>query len=345
MERKFKLAFYFSLWIFLAAVATILNILNIDFSKTHYITAIFLMLALAVIQGSVLEYPVQTIACLIIGGWRREVPKAETFTKTLLMNYNLLACTEAEIDECVKMMFEAYMGNLSYNISAVLVSAARNEELKEYELSRRDYYRHIIFNTLYCEGLSFAYKDTDLVNTFNYEHIWSRYDGLEPLDFIQNHLSKVCNKFVYGFMVIHRFSRVLRKCGQYQDLMLLSSGDRDAYTYCDEKLYSNYARQYGEPLFYDSKDVRNILGKGYDYTLVLDADTEVPEGTAYELLLIAEEHPDRGIIQPAINMQCTKHDSIFMNLEYIRQTVNEPLTNSKAAIFEQSSYFGKSYGK
>ncbi|KAK3096005.1 hypothetical protein FSP39_021889 [Pinctada imbricata] len=341
MERKFKLILYFTSWIILAIFAVILNFLNINFDRTHYATGVVLTLILGIVQGSVLEYPVQTIACLIVGGWKRDVPRAHSFSRTLIMNYNLLAYSQEEIDECMEMMYKAYMGNLSPKISAVLVSATSDDLLRGYELFTRDYYRSNIFDELYSEGLAFCRGEYAAIDNLHFQHVWSQYQHIDPNEFKRVYLPQICNRFAKEFMVIHRVSRVLRKCGQYQDLMLLSSGDNRAYTYCDIALYSRAARKYNEPLFYENEDVTNILGRHFDYTLVLDADTGVPRKTAYELLKIAEAHPDRGIIQPAINLQCQKRDTIFMHLECMRQTLNEPLTNSNAAIFEQSSYFGK----
>ena len=341
MERKYKLILYFTSWIVLAIIAVFLNFFNINFNRTHYATGVILTLILGIVQGSVLEYPVQTIACLIVGGWKRDVPRAPSFSKTLIMNYNLLAYSQEEVDECMEMMYKAYMGNLSPKISAVLVSATSDDLLRGYEIFTRDYYRTTIFDELYSEGLAFARGDYDVIDSMHLQHIWLQYQHVETNEFKRVYLNQICSRYAKEFMVIHRVSRVLRKCGQYQDLMLLSSGDNKAYTYCDRDFYSRSARSFGEPLFYDNEDVNNILGRCFDYTLVLDGDTGVPRKTAYELLKIAEAHPDRGIIQPAINLQCQKRDTIFMHLECMRQTLNEPLTNSTAAIFEQSSYFGK----
>ena len=73
-------------------------------------------------------------------------------------------------------------------------------------------------------------------------------------------------------VVLHRQSRVLRKCGQYQDLILLSAGEDLAFTYCDTELYGRAARKEGEPLFRASEDTENVRGRHIDYTLVLDIE-------------------------------------------------------------------------
>jgi membrane glycosyltransferase len=142
-------------------------------------------------------------------------------------------------------------------------------------------------------------------------------------------------------MVVHRVSRVLRKCGQYQDLMLLSEGDDVAFTYCDGSYYGTDARPYAEPLFHESEDVNNIFGRKFDYTLVLDGDTGVPDGCVHELLSIAAANPERGIIQPAIKLYCNDTDTIFMQIEAMRQAIYEPMTNAVMELLGQSAYFGK----
>ena len=303
MKRKFKVIIYFISWILLAIIAAILNFLNINFAKTPYVAGAALIVFLGIIQGSVLEYPVQTIACLIVGGWRREVPKAPSFSSTMILNYNILAYSKEDIDSCMEMMYKAYMGNLSSNISAVLVSATNDDKLKEYELLQRNYYRNKIYKVLHKEGKTFARGDYSSIDKSRLQNVWNKYKDLNSDEFIRTKLNKVCKRYLREFMVIHRVRRVLRKCGQYQDLILLSSGDKCAYTYCDTNYYDRNARFFDEPLFYDSDDVRNIYDRNFDYTLVLDSDTGLPNSAAYELLKIAEEHPDRGIIQPAIKMK------------------------------------------
>ena len=274
-------------------------------------------------------------------GWRRDVPKAPSFSSTMILNYNILAYSKEDIDSCMEMMYKAYMGNLSPNISAVLVSATNDDKLKEYELLQRNYYRNKIYKVLHKEGKKFARGDYSSIDESRLQNVWNKYKDLSSDEFIRTKLNKVCKRYLREFMVIHRVRRVLRKCGQYQDLILLSSGDKCAYTYCDTDYYDRNARFYDEPLFYDSDDVRNIYNRNFDYTLVLDSDTGLPNSAAYELLKIAEEQPDRGIIQPAIKMKCEDDDTLFMHLEKMRQTINEPLANSNAAIFQQSSFFGK----
>lgn len=92
--------------------------------------------------------------------------------------------------------------------------------------------------------------------------------GDVPANFLDEKLPRLAEKMSKRFMVIQRELRVLRKCGQYQDLMLLSEGDNEAWSYTDQSYYKEMARPFGEPLFTEDEDVIYIKGEKYDYTLV-----------------------------------------------------------------------------
>ncbi|ESO91079.1 hypothetical protein LOTGIDRAFT_163607 [Lottia gigantea] len=282
-----------------------------------------------------------TVVTLIVGGNQRQSKRSRSDHLTLCLNYNLLALSKDDIDECLQTMYEAYIFNISANTCAVLVSATGDEDLKQYELEVRDNYRCAIYDQLFREGLNYASRDFSSVEPLRYEHVWKKFDDVEPNIFVRQYLDQICDNFAKDFMVIHRTSRVLRKCGQYQDLMLLSDGDDEAYSYCDPEYYGKMARPYGQTLFHDSVDVERIYKRKLDYTLVLDGDTGVPKGGTFDLMEIAAAHPERGIIQPSIKLHCTSRDTMFMHLESMRQSLFEPLTNATMAYFSQSSFFGK----
>lgn len=341
MNRNKRVFVFFGIWISLSFFAILLNVLNVDWTRTNYINGIFIIVVLGVLQGSVMEFPMQTVATLLIGGETRDPERAKCDRFTLILNYNLLALSKDEIDDCLDNMFQAFMGNLSPNVSAVLVSATGPQELKDYEIEVVQKYRSLIYDKLFQEGVSFAKNEFDSINSAHLEHLWKLYEDVEKSVFITEYLHDICDRFAREFMVVHRVSRVLRKCGQYQDLMLLSEGDDLAFTYCDWEHYGSDARPYSEPLFHNSEDVNNIFGRKFDYTLVLDGDTGVPDGCVYELLSIAAANPERGIIQPAIKLYCIDKDTIFMHIESMRQAIYEPMTNAVMALFGQSAYFGK----
>lgn len=287
MNRTKRVFLYFSLWVFLALGCVVLNVWNINWTETHVVQGIAIVLILGILQGSVLEFPVQTIATLLIGGGRRTNDTADSEHLTIVLNYNILATSEDDIDECLQTMYEAYMGNLAERVSAVLVSATNDEQLKRYELQVRDNYRALIYDTLFREGLNFAAGDLDGVDPLRLKRVWQNYSHIDRDVFATDYLDGVCDEFAREFMVVQRVSRVLRKCGQYQDLMLLSEGDDKAYTYTDPEYYGRQARPYGQPLFHASQDVDNIFNRRFDYTLVLDGDTGVIKGSVFELLEVS----------------------------------------------------------
>lgn len=341
MDRNLRVLLYFLLWVILALISVLLNILNIDWKRTNIAQGIITVLVLGILQGSVLEFPVQTIATLFVGGKREKDKKKPIGDLTLIMNYNLLALGRDDVDECFRTMYDAYMSNIGRNISAVLVSATNEKAVKEYEIQCRDHFRAIIYDELFREGVAFANNQHDDVMPWRLEHLWQHYADVDRIDFLRDHLDDICDKFAKEFMLVHRTHRVVRKCGQYQDLMLLSEGDDEAFSYTDPEYYGKQARTFGEPLFVDSEDVENIFGRRFAYTLVLDGDTGVPEGTVFELLQIASANSDKGIIQPAIKLHCTDDDTMYMHLEAMRQTIYEPMTNAMTSILGQSGYFGK----
>ena len=341
MKRELRVFLYFSTWIVMAFCAIVLNILNVDWNQTNIVSGIMIVLVLGVLQGSVFEFPVQTVTTLIMGGSTRNNERAKCDRFTIVLNYNLLAVGQDDIDECMETMYEAYIGNLSPNVSAVLVSATNDEELKQYESDVINKYRAIIYDQLYNEGITFARREYNSIGELNLKNVWHPFENMESTMFVRDFLHEICDSYAREFMVVHRVSRVLRKCGQYQDLMLLSEGDNKAFSYCDPEFYGRSARKYGEPLFHASEDVNNIFGRKFDYTLVLDGDTGVPRGGVFDLLEIAAAHPERGIIQPAIRLHSKRSDTIYMNLECMRQEIYEPMTNANMALLEQSAYFGK----
>lgn len=341
LRKNHLIISYFSLWAGLAILAVILNTVNVDWTTNPRWLGFTIVIIAGLLQGSVLELVAMATTTAILGGHRRQTQSAPFEHLTMILNYNLLAVSKDDVDETFRTMYEAYMGNLSENVSAVLVSATNNPNLKQYELENRDSYRERIYHTLLDEGLAFANGKYELVDKFHLRYVWFKYVHLSRDVFLDDYLESICSRFAAEFMCIHRVSRVLKKCGQYQDLMLLSDGDNSAFTYTSVKYYGRSARSYGEPLFYDSADVRNICGRRFDYTLVLDGDTAVSEGSCFELLAIAAAYPERGIVQPAIKMDVKDDDTLFMHIENVRQQVNDPITNALTEMLGQSGFYGK----
>ena len=237
-------------------------------------------------------------------------------------------------------MYLSFMTNLSPDISAVLLSVTGKPHLKDYELVVRDNYRALIRKTLIEEGQFIMRNQPQHVNPFRLRYFWKNFTDMGDAE-LEDNLEGIANQVACEFMCIHRVSKVLKKCGQYQDLFLLSEGETKAYSYTNIALYSTMARPYNQPLFYESEDVSNIHYRRFDYTLVMDNDTVCPPGTAQELLSVAAAHPERGIIQPSIKMKVNENDTIYMHLEMWRQRLNEPLSRSMAILYGQWGFYGK----
>jgi len=331
---------FFTLWDTVALGCFILSLLNVKWHTTNLITGIFVIMIQGIMHWFVLEIPALTIAMFFttVAPLHREGGDH----LTLILNYNLLATSEQDIDECMQNMFDAFMGNLDSKVSAVLVSASNEPELQEYELQTRDRLRNKIYQDLHNEGMVWAglAEGEVPVEPSRERRVWNCYQHLDAIQFLQA-LPAICESFSREFMVVHRVSRVLRKCGQYQDLMLLSEGYKNAFTYCSTQLYGKAARRDGEPLFHQSKDVENVCGRHFDYTLVLDSDTLVAPGLVTNLLQVAAGNPEREIIQPAIRFHCTSKDPIFAHVEALRQSIFTPMTHVQTTICNRSPFFGK----
>ena len=335
---------FFLLWAVLNVAGGVALCWNV---KWHWlgtwetVGAALIMAVLITLHIGVMESLTVSVFTLIFCGdvTRDEIGNSSTLT--MLFNYNVLALSPGDVDEGMEKMYHTYMDNLTDHVAAVYLSATGDGELRNYETLVRDKYRAKIRGVLEEEGAAFINRDYAKVNYFRQINIWRKLEDKHGLDYVRANYSDVCEKMAVNFMCIHRVSRVLRKCGQYQDLMLLSEGRFMAFTYTDPEYYGIYARPYGEPMFYDSEDVRNIHGRNFDYTFVLDCDSRVPTGVAHTLLGVAAGRPDKAIIQPAIKLEAGIWDTIFMNLEDLRQRLGEPTTNALARVFTQCGFYGK----
>eukprot|EP00928_Gymnodinium_smaydae_P010387 TRINITY_DN13909_c0_g1_i1.p1 TRINITY_DN13909_c0_g1~~TRINITY_DN13909_c0_g1_i1.p1 ORF type:complete len:2259 (-),score=552.00 TRINITY_DN13909_c0_g1_i1:69-6794(-) len=327
---------FFALWNALGVLVLVLNIFNVDWDNTPHRLGAFVVLIQGILHWSVLELPLITLVAL--ASEPKVEQRADGSHITCVLNYNLLAVTEPMVDECLLAQYEAYMGNLSKNYSAVLVSATNDKELKKYELKVRDDYRERIREELLEEGKAWA--EGEEVDEGRTRRVWSKYAHLDRTDFVENHLPELVEYFVKDFMVVHRVTRVLRKCGQYQDLMLLSAGYEDAYTYTDE-FYGKKARKGGEPLFEPSEDTQNCKGRFWDYTMVLDADTGVHPDSLEQMMDIAAGNPYRAVIQPSIKMTANPDDTFYTHLEAARSRINGPLDAGLMGTLGRSAFFGK----
>jgi hypothetical protein len=339
---------YFKTWTVATIILIIINCANMNWVYLFQhepwwmicLSIIFFGIQ-GVLQWSVLELPLMSLASALV---KADVDRvADGSHLTILINYNLLASYKSEVDATLVNAFAAYIGNLGPTVAAVLVSATGDEELKEYELFVRDNLREQIFELVTSEGKAWAsgkVQDEGRAKRV-FEPFRDRRTGIIDENFVQLILPSLAIKYAKDFMVIQRITRVLRKCGQYQDLMLLSEGDNSAWTYTDKEYYKEAAREYGEPMFHISEDVENIQGRRFDYTLVLDSDTGVVKNSVETLLSVAAANPERAILQPAIKIVAKDDQSLFMHIDKMRQEINEPITSALTTLLGRSGFYGK----
>jgi len=332
---------YLEVWRVCTIFVLILSVANINWSTTPVILGVFIAVVQGLLHWSVLEFPIKTVATMATPRIAPKEVDSEQGT-TVILNYNLLAMSQADVDECMQNMLEAYLNNLNENVAAVLISATNDPVLQEYEEQVRNEHRAWLYRQLFRSGLQWAgYAQGEDPKSAWQKQVWAKYADIEKLEFVQKHLHIICERYAREYMVLHRTSRVLRKCGQYQDLILLSSGEDKSFTYCDTTRYGPAARVEGEPLFRPSQDSENMLGRKFDYTLVLDSDTRVEKGSVKKLLRVALAHPEKAIVQPGIKFYCGEKDPIFMQIEAMRQRLYEPMYDSIATSLGKSSFFGK----
>ncbi|XP_074650472.1 uncharacterized protein LOC141905500 [Tubulanus polymorphus] len=259
----------------------------------------------------------------------------------LVINYNLLAISEECIDQTFTNMYQTFMNNLSPNVTLVLVSTTPTDELREYSLAQVAEYRLRIYDRLIAEGELFLEGRFKAVDSHRLHHFWFDLCDHFGLTYVQEKLAELCSRHSYEFICVHRVSNVLKKCGQYQDLILLSEGEDQAYTYTEKCLYGKFCRHHGEPLFQNTPDSRRLDGRHFDYTLVLDSDTVVPRGTALQLLAAAAGNPRLAVIQPNIKLELPKEATFFMYLERVRNELTTAENNAITNFLGQTLFCGK----
>jgi hypothetical protein len=141
--------------------------------------------------------------------------------------------------------------------------------------------------------------------------------------------------------MIRRNSSVLKKCGQYQDLITLTQGYSKPYTYVDYFLHGDNYRESNISLFNYSNvlDFDNLYNNKYKYTLVLDSDTIVPNNTILSLIDKAEQNNDYVIYQPRIEL--CKIETYFQFLQKLWLKHSNYIYSSTTLFLKHSSFFGK----
>jgi len=263
--------------------------------------------------------------------------------------YCLLSKEEQSSADTFDTALQAHMDNLDPNmrITTGVVSVTSKCSLVKYELDRRDYCRNEIKRRLTIElGVvarlagtgSLEGEDRQAVKSHLRQelhsvaedagvrvHFWlasyqaAKQNGEPLVPYLEAKVQEAASHLVY----LHRTTTILKKPGQYQDLMVLATtGNNRAYTYLQAD-YGDVGRKEGSPCFGFSgkvakdgdeqtdedfktqikefelrgqEDIDLVAGYGVDpknhyfYTMVLDSDTVCP-ANSIRTLVESAEHP------------------------------------------------------
>ncbi|CAJ1370608.1 unnamed protein product [Effrenium voratum] len=329
-----------------------------------------------------------------------------------ILSYCLLSRQEECSQECFRTACEAHLANLDARslITTAVVSVSSALNVVQCEMDCRDHCRQQITATLsqelkilleaFPEGFTSTSHDRDEeVREMRLQTVREALDGtkgaldrasfwLQCIDSewagahgdqesyregLQLRVEDAARHFIY----LHRNCRILKKPGQYQDLMVLAStGSNEAFTYLKED-YGSQGRRFGSACFgfqgnvempkdmspedFHSatmelsarmqQDISLVAGYGsnpvtrYHYTMVLDSDTVCPNRSIEKLLATAEHSANQayGIINANLandytaDESCTWH--MWRNALMEVSTVN--LQRGQFWIFNRVGFYGK----
>lgn len=283
-------AYYFGLGAFVSGglgVAMSMSFVNISsLSPLQSIKFSFIWILQFILTSFVSELPLSFV--LNATNKTDSLPPPAQPLPTVILNYNIKANSEEEIDECFANLLSTLSLNDADNVYAVVVSSTRNETLMNAELAK-----------------------------------------------VREMVAKYPKRFHY----LYRTSSFLKKCGQYQDLMLFVRNYTTSYSYSDIRFGSK--RRPEESLFDLTKSSENVSilrGISAKYILVLDSDNIMTSGLQ-TLLSVAENNPEFCIFQPSIFIHGEK--TLY---QYIFSTLGNLMTRWKEVIFlkfNHCSFFGK----
>lgn len=177
-----------------------------------------------------------------------------------------------------------------------------------------------------------------ILNIDSYDNVfWEQFE----INQLKMNYHQICQQKSNDLIYLRRTSKTLKKCGQYQDLILLSEGYSKSYTYTDQKIYGKLSRVENQNLFYDSPCLNKILGQKFKFTLVLDSDCRIDSGKVYELISVAETNSQYDIFQPEIKIYSNKKENIFQKIQQITQYHSNIINNYLSLFFNHSAFYGK----
>ena len=331
MFKNFEYIYLFFGPIIFTLISTIINIYIIDWNHINNITGYIYLFVQGLCAYTSSEIPLKSLLVLIYK--KNKIKHANNVGRTnFVINYNIKASDKKEIDICFLNMYEAFIGNMSENSCAILISATINNELKLYETKKLEYYKKLLYNELRKMCIDYLKN--------NNTNCWLSSLDISLITLLIN-IDNICNKRCNDFILLRRNSNVLKKCGQYQDLITLSMGYNTGYTYKNKLLYGSKIRETEKPLFTgnDPFDIIRIIDKKIEYTIVLDYDTMVPQGEIIKLICSAIQNTEYDIIQPSIKLNNTS--TLFQSIQVLWQEYSNKILDSTCLFLNHSTFFGK----
>eukprot|EP00435_Cladocopium_sp_Y103_P020526 s4382_g5.t1 len=380
-----------SAWIFLFLVVLLsclatyvfsLFVFWADGTSTNFFVGLLYIVANAFCLWSIIEFFLTTVSFhairLILGMPRlprKDFIRGLPSSARTVLSYCLLSRQQESSEECFKTACEAHLANLDSNnlITTAVVSVSSDLPVVQCEMDCRDRCRKKIVETLmdelkvllevFSQGFPTREGETlqmrratmhqalETVSKGSTERVdyWLQCVDAAWADLLQR-VDDAAQHFIY----LHRNCRILKKPGQYQDLMVLAStGMNEAFTYLRED-YGQLGRPAGSACFgfaanvtkpqemspedftaatqalaeRGQEDIALLTGYGsnpdtrYHYTMVLDSDTVCPAKSIRKLLETAEHSANQsyGIINANLANDYSADDSCTMHIWKLRES-------------------------
>lgn len=351
---KYKSFLIYSFLSLVIILSILLSYFSLNWSKISIFQGIIFIILQTLCQFNSSEVLFKIIIYLRYPIVKKEISLVgKNSDQKLLINYNLKSFDKDSIEECFDNFYQTFLHNLSTNYFGVLISVTEDPLLIDYEIRYHKKLKKKLYQDLLNKAKKFlknhyTYSVKQSDNTINNESIILNIDTYENLFWEQFELShlkinyhQICQQKSNNFIYLRRTTKTLKKCGQYQDLILLSEGYSKSYTYIDQKIYGKLSRAENQNLFYESPYLEQILGQKFKFTLVLDSDCRINPGEVYKLISLAETYPQYDIFQPEIKIYSNKKENIFQKIQKITQFHSNIINSSLSLFFNHSAFYGK----
>lgn len=388
-----------------------------DGTSTNFFVGLLYIVANAFCLWSIIEFFLTTVSFhairLILGMPRlpqKDFSRGLPSSARTVLSYCLLSRQQESSEECFKTACDAHLANLDSKnlITTAVVSVSSDLSVVRCEMDCRDRCRAKIVETLmdelkvllqvFPQGFPMRNAEESLqmrrgtmhqtletvskgstervdywLQTVDAAWVGARGDEESYRADLLQRVEDAAHHFIY----LHRNCRILKKPGQYQDLMVLAStGMNEAFTYLRED-YGQLGRPAGSACFgfannvtkpqemspedfaaathalaeRGQEDITLLTGYGsnpdtrYHYTMVLDSDTVCPAKSIRKLLETAEHSANQsyGIINANLANDYSADDSCTMHMwrNALMEVSTVNLQRGQFWIFNRVGFYGK----